>query len=387
MSLSYRNRFVTRSKRNYSASTSAIDSKLDKILLAVSNVDKKVTSLEGKVTSLEGKVTSLEGKVTSLDNRITAIEGDMSILKNDMAFMKMDISGLKTGMTRLKSEVNGYYKRASNIQEITATYQIYNRLLDIYPTYNFKVLDTFRIFYNPRGEKILTDLDGAIIMTNRPMKANADYSNDYYADARSLIKNTNTFTYDTTFDICDLIVVEAKHGLNMHNILYKIKQVYNMYTCIRSTTPKSLKQASVEYLNMYYKYIHPNNIKHIGIVITSDAISPEIARYLDDINDGMTYGKQMEYLFSFFKSDPMYTQLVNDTTIDIALRQQIRDARSIIEIYGIDIKKYESYIKKYAIMYTEYDDAFEYVKGRIGYYDNSKFKYDYSPDFIFHTYN
>ena len=331
---------------------------LEKINYSLNQILEGVNDLTIRVKGLEDRMTKVEDRLTKVEDRLT---------------------GLEDRLTKVEDSFDGYHKRDSKVQEITITHKIYNILNNRYPTFHIKILDVFRVFYSPKNKNILTDLDGAILMTNRPIKSTANYSNERFDIIRDKITLTNEFIYEPKFNVSDLIVVEAKHTDNFKQIFKKLRQIFEIYKIIHTMTPARLKQTSKQFSTMYETYITANNINDVKLIFTSDTISPLVARYLDDVNNGLTHKQHYEYQLLFFRADGRYDEFINDPTLNPEYKNIIKNATNILNIYSLPILKYTKYVDEYAILFNDYRNMFKCLEGRVGYCDNTRFKYSLIP--------
>jgi hypothetical protein len=345
--------------------------------------------IHAKLDLILNKVTTIESDVAILKEDVRILKEDVAILKEDVRILKEDVSGLKIRMDRVENRLDKlesqsrkfekYIQRDSDIQEYTTTQLIYRILDEKMPTYRFQILNGFKFLYNSSSGKPDAEFDGVIWMTNKPIKNTRNYTNMYYKSAFESLSDTNIDIRDTYATISELIIVEAKHTVNILKIIHKLRKIYNMYKLIQHISLYGTRNQTYHkiFTEMYDKYIKGREIQFIYILFTSDNIDNYIMSFIKKINSGIDSQTYEGVLYDSFRDDTRYDTLIKNKELHYKIRTAISHATTYSELYNVlntykdELNIYERYISEYNLPYVMYKDILQYFKDKIGYYEDS----------------
>lgn len=276
------------------------------------------------------------------------------------------------------NNIQSYIKNESDIQENRLTLHMKELLHGIYNTANIQS-SLLKEFYTPSSNKILTDLDGCLIVKSHsgPVR----------------VRNSRTgMNRNIMFD--RVYIIEAKHGLTKSLIDKKLEQfciILDTFQKIHTGvyTPKNIPDTKFD--NMVLSYDLQDFPEDIYFMFASDDLSEDLRNFLILVNNGdVTESKYNEYQMKNLKSHLIISDILNDTSVGGIMKSQLNDAKTIEDIYALfttpkkssnstnkyltiveehrhTIMPYKSRLLSLLVPYSSVSSCYSTLKGKIGF--------------------
>ena len=370
-------KFFQRTKKNSNNSSNSNNSNNSKkIELFAQSIEKKLDLIFKELYELKTDVSLLKTDVSELKTDVSELKTDVSVLKNDLSL-------LKTNFYDLKKNYDRYTKQDSDFQE--ARINIFIKAL-LQHNNNASIITqlTIKNLYGPYGNNRLTDCDGLLLQTSQQYsmpKIQDEMLNRVNKNFKESLKE-NISQINKYFVNSNIILVEAKRSGSKEKVDNKIKQLYELiniigdlvkFSKLSNTTSgfKNFLNELNEQSGLTFEELQNFNVK---CIFASDDISPELRKYIININNGISSEEYYMVCYELYKSDKYAVNLVEEirknTRIGKDVKILLSKVKTILQLKDI----FDNYLKEYNIKdisnyFIPYEDMelyFDTMRGRIG---------------------
>jgi hypothetical protein len=259
--------------------------------LTMKNIKEVVdTSIQNAIKPIENRLDNIENRLDNIENKRLQNNSNSSkiTMKNikeviDTALKPIEnrLTNVENKLNNFVTEVNGYIKRESDIFELISCDCYEKYLSDDHIKY--KKLN-IRNIYNMKDKDPVTDFDGVFLINYLPPE---------------VTKNTNSIKQ---FRNTQLVIIEAKHGIDKNKIDNKLKQLDKIYEVFENhnkvlINPKLLNNANSNFKKLIEnedfllasRYINPFTV--IWYIATDDWTS-SLEGYIQAITNGTLVPKK-----------------------------------------------------------------------------------------------
>jgi hypothetical protein len=318
------------------------------ILTAIQELSDTVKDMR---TYMVTRFDAVEKRMDGLEKRVDGLEKRMDGLEK-----RMD------GLEKTMSRFDAYMKTEAKIQEGRDTQFIIKLYYHNHPTHIVDRLP-IREFYRPNNNP-LTDYDGLLLIRN------------------VAIPWTGALQ---PMDVIEYVIIESKHSLDKEKIDKKIKQITELSAYLgKADDEKFVESSGPRFQESLQKWTTETRLpldslqRPIHLLFASDDISHEVGLYLKNISEGFANEAQYDAaVYRLFQSDPYVRPVmeriraIKDGRISKATHRLIHPGsatmRTLREAFSTTLQHFlEQPIKPYLVPYSDLEDPFRQMKGRIG---------------------
>jgi hypothetical protein len=175
-------------------------------------------------------------------------------------------------------------KKKSNIHFLNIQKVFFNEIIlkktYILKKYNFKIIKNIINIYNlkQKNNEFSKQMNTNKIITNKYNKQLILFNIDNYAKMSNTIKKV-LYKYNTIYNQSDFIIINPIHLLSDDDIIFKSKNLKNLYLCDNKFLNLLFDYICVYYLYKNIEYINNNLIKIYKYLILKQILNVEIKHY------------------------------------------------------------------------------------------------------------